>query len=122
LHCSHSDFAHGDVNGVDFWTEAERAETAPVHAGGQTFQTSHQFPHGRTTFVKLERVKGGHDSGTLRARFNLVGPDGNTIAEETQAYIFVATATRTGNVNYHPRAQGCGEVGDTKEGTSRFAW
>jgi hypothetical protein len=112
-------FAHGDVNGVDFWTEAEHAETAPVHAGGQTLQTSHQFPHGRTVFVKLERAKSGRDSGLLRARFKLVGPDGNTVAEETQAYVFRGDgATRTVDCEFTLRApKQAVKLGDTKEGT-----
>ena len=112
-------FAHGDINGIDFWTEAEHAETAPVHAGGQTFQTSHQFPHGRAVFVKLERAKGGRDSGSLRARFKLVGPDGNTIAEETQGYVFRGDqATRTVDCEFTLRALKLPvKLGDTKEGT-----
>lgn len=112
-------FAHGDINGVDFWTEAEHAETAPVHAGGQTLQTSHQFPHGRAVFVKLDKVKSGADSGSLSARFKLVGPDGKTIAEEAQAYVFRGDqTTRAVDCEFTLRALKLAvKLGDTKEGT-----
>lgn len=112
-------FAHGDINGFDFWTEAAHAETAPVQAGATTYQTSEHLPHGRTVFVKLDKTKGGHDSGTLRARFKLVGPDGMGIAEETQAYIFRGDqATRTVDCEFTIRAlKAPVKLGDTKEGT-----
>jgi hypothetical protein len=112
-------FAHGDVNGVDFWTEAVHAETAPVHAGGQTVQVAHQFPHGETAFAKLIRAEGGAGSGTLAARFNLRGPGGKTLAEETQAYTFRGdAASRTIDCEFTIRAtKGAVKLGDTKEGT-----
>jgi hypothetical protein len=112
-------FAHGDVNGVDFWTEAAHAETAPVHAGGQAVQVSHQFPHGRTVFVKLLRAKGGPDSGRLAARFHLEGPGNETIAEETQSYTFHGDeTTRTIDCEFTIRALKVPvKLGDTKEGT-----
>jgi hypothetical protein len=112
-------FAHGDINGIDFWTEAERAETAPVHAGGQTYHTSEQLPHGRTVFVKLTATKSGGDSGSLSAHFNLVGPDSKVIAEETQAYVFRGdSTTRAIDCEFTIRAKKSPvKLGDTKEGT-----
>jgi hypothetical protein len=112
-------FAHGDINGVDFWTEAEHAEKAPLKVAGKTYQTSEQLPHGRTVFLRLEEAKGGSDSGSMRARFKLVGPDGKTIAEETQTYIFRGDqATRTIDCEFTIRAlQNSVKMGDTKEGT-----
>jgi hypothetical protein len=112
-------FAHGDVNGIDFWTETENPEPAPVHAGGQTYQTSLHLPHGRTVFVKLSKAKSGGDSGVLSARFNLVGPGGKIIAEETQTYIFRGeSTTRTIDCEFAIRAKKTPvKMGDTKEGT-----
>jgi hypothetical protein len=81
-------FAHGDVNGVDFWTEAEFEEKAPVQVGGKQYFAAGGLPKGRTVFRKLEEVKGRADSGTIRALFDLVGPDGKAIAQEAQAYVF----------------------------------
>ena len=112
-------YTHGDINGVDFWGEAEFEEKAPVHAGGKTYRASEQLPNGRTVFTKLEEVKSGADAGSLRARFNLVGPDGKVMGEETQAYTFRGDAsTRTIDCEFTIHAQQIPlKMGDTKEGT-----
>ena len=112
-------FAHGDINGLDFWSEAAHAETSPVQAGGKTYQSSEQLPHGRTVFLKLEKAQGGGESGSLRARFKLTGPDGKTIAEETQAYVFRGdSTTRAIDCEFTIRAlTNSVKMGDTKEGT-----
>lgn len=111
-------FAHGDVNGFDFWSEAEFEEkTAEVAKGVQ--YTSEHLPKGRTVFHKLEEMRGGPDSGRVRARFHLVNSDGKVIALQTQSYTF-----RGGE---HSRIIDCEfaiealrasvKMGDTKEGT-----
>jgi Family of unknown function (DUF6807) len=69
-------FGHGDVDGVDFWGEA----LYPKWSDDSVF--------GRTVLAKIEEVKGGADSGTIRALFHLVGPRGRILADETQAYVF----------------------------------
>ena len=84
-------FAHGNINGIDFWSEAQFEEKTTEVAHGVQY-TSETLQHGRTVFKKLDQVQGGEDSGSLRATFNLVGPDGKTIAEETQAYVFSGDA------------------------------
>jgi hypothetical protein len=112
-------FAHGDINGVDFWGEAKFEEKAPVHVRGNTY-TSEDLPKGRTLFTRLEETKGGLDSGALRAVFRLVGPDGAVMGSETQEYTFRG--------NEHTRTIDCSftitadhgtplKMGDTKEGT-----
>jgi len=112
-------YAHGDINGIDFWSEAEFEEKAPVQAGGKTYQASEHLPYGRTVLTKLEEVKSGADAGWLRARFNLVGPDGKVIGEETQAYTFRGDgSTRTIDCEFTTQAlQIPLKMGDTKEGT-----
>jgi hypothetical protein len=112
-------FAHGDVNGVDFWTEAEFEEKAPVQVGGKQYAVSEHLPNGRTVFTKLEEIRGGADSGTLRADFNLVDQNGKVIAEETQAYTFrgdVTTRTIDCEFTLHALRTPV-KMGDTKEGT-----
>jgi len=111
-------YTHGDINGVDFWGEAEFEEKAPVQAGGKTYRASEQLPNGRTVFTKLEEAKSGADAGSLRARFNLVGPDGKVMGEETQAYTFRGDAsTRTIDCEFTIHAQQIPlKMGDTKEG------
>jgi hypothetical protein len=112
-------FAHGDINGVDFWSEAQFEEKAPVHVAGKTYQASEHLPHGRTVFTKVEEMHSGADSGSLRADFNLVGPDGKVIAEETQGYTFHGDATtRTVDCEFTIHALHTPvKMGDTKEGT-----
>lgn len=98
-------FAHGNINGVDFWSEA-------------------QFPHGelpigRTVFRKIAVIEGGPQSGRLGANFDLVGPDGAVIAEETQLYVFRGNRkTRILDCEFTIRAShGAVKMEDTKEGT-----
>jgi hypothetical protein len=112
-------YAHGDVNGVDFWSEAEFEEKVPVQVGGQQYFAAGRLPNGRTVFNKLEEMTSGPDSGTVRALFDLVGPDGKVIAQETQAYVFRGDAsTRIIDCEFTTKALGTPvKMGDTKEGT-----
>lgn len=112
-------FAHGDINGVDFWGEAEFVEKAPVQVMGKKY-TSEDFPKGRTVFTRLEETEGGPDSGTLRAVFFLVGPDGRVMGSETQEYTFRGDeSTRTIDCSFTLSAdhETPLKMGDTKEGT-----
>src|SRR5579871_6324447 len=68
-------FAHGDINGYDFWGEA-----AFPRWSGHSAST-----FGRTVFRELGEVRGGPESGAVRAEFDLVTPDGQVIASETQS-------------------------------------
>jgi Methane oxygenase PmoA len=77
-------FAHGDVNGYDFWGEAAFPRWSRHPAS--TF--------GRTVFRNLDDVQGGPDSGKLRAEFDLVTSAGQLIATETQAFTFTGDDTR----------------------------
>src|SRR6185295_9956206 len=70
-------FAHGDINGFDFWGEAAFPRWSNHRAS--TF--------GRTVFRTLDEIRGGSEGGRLRATFDLVTPAG-TIAEEIQTYDF----------------------------------
>ncbi len=110
-------FAHGDINGIDFWGEGTPAKPAQTAHG--TFYSSEDLPKGRTVFRKLEEATSGPDSGRLRADFDLVGPDGKKIAEETQAYTFRGDeSSRTIDCEFIVRAtDGPVKMGDTKEGT-----
>ncbi len=102
-------FAHGDINGYDFWGEAEfpRWSRHPT----STF--------GRTVFRKLEDIQSGPDSGTLRAEFDLVTSDGQMIAAETQAYTFKGNEqSRIIDCEFTVLAtHGPVKMGDSKEGT-----
>jgi Methane oxygenase PmoA len=102
-------FAHGDINGYDFWGEAEFPRWS--RHSRSTF--------GRTVFRKLDEVRGGHDSGVLQAEFDLVTSDGQVIATEIHAYTFrgdeqsrIIDCEFTILANHGPV-----KLGDTKEGT-----
>jgi hypothetical protein len=102
-------FAHGSVDGFDFWGEAAFPKWS--NHSSRTF--------GRTLFRKIDQMTGGPDSGTLRVTFDLVKADGATIAEETQSYIFSGDEhSRTIDCEFTIHAsEGPVEIGDTKEGT-----
>ncbi len=111
-------FAHGDINGIDFWTEGKPASNAQTVKG--VYYSSEDLPKGRTVFRKVEEIASGPDSGSLRAVFELVGPDGTGIATETQGYTFRGDeSTRTIDCEFTIRADrgGAVKMGDTKEGT-----
>jgi hypothetical protein len=102
-------FAHGSINGFDFWGEAAFPKWS--NHSPQTF--------GRTAFRELDQIDGGSDSGKLRATFDLVKPDGTKIAEEVQSYTFRGDdSSRIVDCEFTIRAsEGIVEMGDTKEGT-----
>ena len=102
-------FAHGDINGYDFWGEAEFPRWSRHPAS--TF--------GRTVFHKLDDMQGGPDSGTLRVEFDLVTSEGQVIAAETQAYTFTGDErARIIDCEFIVHANhGPVTMGDTKEGT-----
>lgn len=112
-------FAHGNINGIDFWGEGVPAKAAQT-ANGVYYPSAGELPTGRTVFRKLVEVENRGPSGSLEAEFELVGPDGKGIGTETQKYTFsgdaasriidcVFTLTADENVPL--------KMGDTKEGT-----
>jgi hypothetical protein len=112
-------FAHGNINGIDFWGEAQ-ASKAQQTANGVYYPSSGELPTGKTVFRKLDEVKSrGHD-GTVKAEFELVAPDGKVIGDETQEYTFSGDdSTRVIDCSFTLTAdKGVPlKMGDTKEGT-----
>jgi hypothetical protein len=102
-------FAHGDINGYDFWGEAEFARWSRHSASS----------FGRTVFRELEEMRSGADYGALRARFDLLTSGGNAVAAETQAYAFSGDENlRIVDCEFTIHADhGPVRIGDTKEGT-----
>jgi hypothetical protein len=101
-------FAHGDINGFDFWGEAAFPKWSNHRAS--TF--------GRTVFRSLDDIGGGAEGGTLGATFDLVTP-GGTIAAETQTYRFAGDErSRIIDCEFAIQAtHGPITIGDSKEGT-----
>lgn len=102
-------FAHGDVNGFDFWGESAFPKWSR-HAKSK---------FGRTVFREIKAVASGPDAGMLWATFDLVAADGTPIAEESQRYVFRGDEhTRIIDCEFIIRANhGPVKLGDTKEGT-----
>ena len=101
-------FAHGDINGFDFWGEAAFAKWS-----------GHPVSHfGRTVFRSLDEMNSGSEKGSLEATFDLATPTG-VIAEETQAYRFEGDEqSRIIDCEFTVHAtRGPIVMGDTKEGT-----
>ncbi len=107
-------FAHGDINGVDFWREAsgDRAKDAKL-----------PLPVGRVAIKSAPRMKSENDAGTIGADFNLVAPGDKIIGTISQQYTF----RRIGNnIVIDVRAAvladqgGQLKMGDTEEGLLGF--
>ena len=102
-------FAHGDINGFDFWGEAAFPR----------WSRHSRATFGRTVFRKLDEIRGRTESGTLQAQFDLLTSNGKAIAEETQAFTFRGDSdSRTIDCEVTIRAGNTPvKMGDTKEGT-----
>ena len=112
-------FAHGDINGIDFWGEGKPTKGSQT-VNGVYYPAADTLPRGRTVFQKLDRVKSHGKTGNLKAEFQLIGPDGKAIGSESQEYTFSGDASRrTIDCVFTLTAnQGVPvKMGDTKEGT-----
>jgi len=100
-------FAHGDINGVNFWAEEAFSR----------FYGPQSMPFGRTVFRKLDAVPSG-SRNTLRAEFALESPKG-VIGTEIQELTFSGDrSTRQIDAAFTLRADhGAIAMNDTKEGT-----
>ncbi len=101
-------FGHGNIDGLDFWGEAAFAK----FSDGTAF--------GRTVFRKIEAMESGAESGTLRAAFDLVSPNGRVLAGEVQSFVIRGDrTTRVMDCEIMILANQGADVtmGDTKEGT-----
>jgi hypothetical protein len=101
-------FGHGNIDGIDFWGEEVFA------------QNSEDTVFGRATLRNLEEVRGGADSGELRADFELADPNRRAIADMIQSFVFGGDPnTRWIDCEIALVANHGSDVtmGDTKEGT-----
>ena len=103
-------FAHGDIDGLNFWAEAAFAKYYGDH--------SHQA-FGHMAGPKIEEVRDGSDSGSIKASFSLADANGRAIGTETQKFIFRGDdRTRIIDCEFTLHADaGPMTLGDTKEGT-----
>jgi hypothetical protein len=91
-------FSHGDVNGIDFWTEGNGKGTV-----------KHQ------EFVKVQ----GGKTAVIITRNNWLGPDGKKVLEDERTFTFAADENaRWIDFDITLKAsEGKVKFGDTKEGT-----
>lgn len=102
-------FAHGDVNGVDFWAEANpKAKKPPQH------------PTGTIQHEKFLEVKGGEKEGVVSAQLKWVSPDGTVPVTSVQTLRVYNTPAQERLCDFEVTlTAGDKDVvfGDTKEGT-----
>lgn len=96
-------FAHGDVNGINFW-----ATEATVKAPNQ----------GRMVLKKVTRLSSGTSAGTIQAVFDGLDPAGKPMMTETRTLVFHSGAgPRVIDFEVGILALRTLKFGDTKEGT-----
>ena len=102
-------FAHGNIDGLDFWGE---------EAFAKYFHDHGQQAYGRMALEKMDEARGGA-SGVIKAEFKLLAPSGRVIGEETQAFTFRGDdRTRVIDCEFTVHAtHGPLTFGDSKEGT-----
>src|SRR5579862_1637210 len=94
-------FAHGDVNGFDFWGNETR---------GAKF--------GRIVLAKVNNLAGGKESGAIDATFEWRDPNGKVLLTEARQMTFYAQPkTRMIDFDITLTAVEKAVFGDTKEGT-----
>lgn len=91
-------YAHGEVNGVDFWGESKKS--------------------GRIVFKSLDELKSGRN-GSLTATFEWVTPDGKKLLTEIKKLVFHGVRdSRLLDIEETLQANSeAVKLGDTKEGT-----
>jgi hypothetical protein len=72
-------FAHGDINGIDFWRET---------SGDPAKDAKLPLPVGRMVARSTPKIESGKNSGTILADFDLVGPGQKVIGTLRARYDF----------------------------------
>jgi hypothetical protein len=102
-------FAHGNIDGLDFWGE---------EAFDKMFHDHGKQSYGHMVMQKIDESRSG-DPAVIRAEFTLEDPNGRVIGEETQAFAFRGDEhTRIIDCEFTVHAtHGPLTFGDSKEGT-----
>lgn len=95
-------FTFGSVNGIDFWSESDKA--------------------GRIVHRKFEALEGGHVMGRIKELNDWIAPDGHKVCEDVREIIvYNVPGERLMDFNVTIRAtDGPVTFGDTKEGMMAF--
>ena len=104
-------FAHGNIDGYDFWGE----EVFEKYYGSEAGKSK----YGRMVIRRVDEMQGGAQAGSIKATFDLVDRNRKPFAEETQEYTFVGDQdSRVIDCEFVIRAnREAVKMGDTKEGT-----
>jgi hypothetical protein len=96
-------FAHGDINGVNFWATEPNIKTPSK---------------GSMVLKKVVEAKGGAKSGTIKAVFDGLDPDGKPMMTETRTLTFYP-GSELRIIDFEIRIDALRQLkfGDTKEGT-----
>jgi hypothetical protein len=96
-------FAHGDISGVNFWATEANIKSANK---------------GRMVLKKVIEAKGGTKSGTIKAVFDGLDPEGKPMMTETRTLTFYPGADLR-IIDFEIRIEALRELkfADTKEGT-----
>lgn len=110
-------YAHGDINGVDFWREA--GSKIPK-------ETKLPLPVGRMVVRSAPAFKGGKASGTLTADLDLVAPDNKALGTLREQFTFRRIGSSNVidvQVTFIANRGAALKLGDTEEGALglRFA-
>jgi len=103
-------YAHGEVNGVDFWSESASYGTKPP-----------PHPVGRIAHDKIIEAKGGAESGVLKAAQKWIAPDGSVPVTSVQTLRLYAGPENERMFDFEiTLTAGAKDAvfGDTKEGTA----
>lgn len=102
-------FAHGMVNGVDYWSEARTfGNRQPKH------------PVGQIVHDKVVKIAGGKDAGEVFSSLKWIAPDGSMPLTSTQRLVVYSTPDSERQFDFETvLTAGDKEVvfGETKEGT-----
>jgi len=96
-------FAHGDINGINFWATEPNIKTPSK---------------GSMVLKKVVEAKGGAKSGTIKAVFDGLDPDGKPMMTETRTLTFYPGSDLR-IIDFEIRIDALRQLkfGDTKEGT-----
>ncbi len=100
-------WAHGDVQGIDFWREIVPEQRYPL-------------PVGRIVFRSLDGLESGSETGTVAATFDLMAPGDRSIGTLVQRFEFGGTPQYNwidAEITIAADRGQCLKLGDTEEGT-----
>ncbi len=102
-------FAHGMVNGADYWSEAATSGGKPP-----------KHPVGKIVHDKIVKAEGGKESGEIVSAQKWIAPDGSVALTSTQRLVVYSTPESERQFDFEV-ALTAGEkevvFGETKEGT-----